>query len=98
MAADSSILIRVELVDARLPDPSLFELTVPAATTVQEALSLAQFTRHDSARDAWPERVGIYGRAVTHDTVLRDGDRIEIYRALIADPKQARRRRAAKQR
>jgi putative ubiquitin-RnfH superfamily antitoxin RatB of RatAB toxin-antitoxin module len=39
-------------------------------------------------------RVGIYGKLKTLDTVLRDGDRVEIYRPLIADPKVTRRRRA----
>ena len=39
-------------------------------------------------------RVGIYGKLKTLETVLRDQDRLEIYRPLIADPKDARRRRA----
>ncbi len=40
--------------------------------------------------------VGIYGKKKTLDTVLRDRDRVEIYRPLVADPKDSRRRRAAK--
>jgi putative ubiquitin-RnfH superfamily antitoxin RatB of RatAB toxin-antitoxin module len=40
--------------------------------------------------------VGIFGKKKDPETVLRDGDRIEIYRALVADPKDSRRRRAAK--
>jgi putative ubiquitin-RnfH superfamily antitoxin RatB of RatAB toxin-antitoxin module len=40
--------------------------------------------------------VGIYGKKKTLDTVLRERDRIEIYRPLVADPKDSRRRRAAK--
>lgn len=43
-------------------------------------------------------RVGIWGRPVRPDTPLRDLDRVEIYRSLIADPKEVRRRRAAKNR
>jgi len=39
--------------------------------------------------------VGIYGKKKTRDTVLREHDRIELYRSLIADPKEARRRRAS---
>ena len=38
-------------------------------------------------------RVGIFGRVMEADTVLRDGDRVEIYRPLEADPKEARRAR-----
>jgi len=40
--------------------------------------------------------VGIYGKKKTLDTALRERDRIEIYRALVADPKDSRRKRAAK--
>ncbi len=40
-------------------------------------------------------RVGVFGKVATMTTVLTDGDRIEIYRPLIADPKEVRRKRAA---
>jgi putative ubiquitin-RnfH superfamily antitoxin RatB of RatAB toxin-antitoxin module len=43
-------------------------------------------------------KVGIFGRVVSPDAVVAHGDRIEIYRALAADPKEARRRRAARRR
>jgi len=42
------------------------------------------------------ERVGVWGRPVSPQTLLRDHDRVEIYRPLLADPKQVRRERAAK--
>lgn len=42
------------------------------------------------------DRTGVWGRAVSLDTRLRDRDRVEIYRPLIADPKEIRRKRAAK--
>lgn len=51
---------------------------------------LEQCTEIDLARN----RVGIFGRLVSLSTILRDGDRIEIYRPLKIDPKDARRRRA----
>ena len=41
-------------------------------------------------------KVGIFGKVVSPDTPVADGDRIELYRPLAADPKEARRRRAAK--
>lgn len=41
-----------------------------------------------------PARIGIFAQRVTLDTPLRDGDRVEIYRPLKVDPKEARRRRA----
>lgn len=43
-----------------------------------------------------PAAVGVFSRKVTMDHVLRQGDRVEIYRALIADPKEMRKQRAAR--
>jgi hypothetical protein len=43
-------------------------------------------------------RIGIFGRVVGADARVADGDRVEIYRPLAADPKEARRRRAARRR
>jgi len=51
---------------------------------------LQAFPEIDLARN----RVGVYARLVTLDTPLRDGDRVEIYRPLRVDPKEARRMRA----
>ena len=44
------------------------------------------------------EAIGVFGRRVSESTLLRDGDRVELYRPLRVDPKQARRRRAESQR
>jgi putative ubiquitin-RnfH superfamily antitoxin RatB of RatAB toxin-antitoxin module len=41
-------------------------------------------------------KIGIYGKLVDPGAALRDGDRVEIYRPLLLDPKEARRRRAAR--
>jgi hypothetical protein len=69
-------------------------LRLPAGATVGEAIRrsglLARFPEIDLGRD----RVGIYSRWVGLDTVLREGDRVEVYRPLAADPKEVRRRRA----
>ncbi|WP_426114749.1 RnfH family protein [Massilia sp. PWRC2] len=45
--------------------------------------------------DATVHQVGIFGKKKSLDTVLRDGDRVELYRPLLADPKESRRRRAS---
>ena len=59
----------------------------------------------DALHQAWPQlpqinagdySYGIYGRLVTPTTLLRDGDRIELLRSLVADPMDQRRRRAAR--
>ena len=70
------------------------ELEVGARTTVRQAIKrsgiLSRFPEIELAHG----RVGIFGRPVRLDALLNDGDRVEIYRALIADPKEARRGRA----
>jgi Uncharacterized protein conserved in bacteria len=60
------------------------------ASAVRASGILQQFPEIDLTRN----KVGIFGRVVAHDHVLRDRDRIEIYRLLIADPKEVRRQRA----
>ncbi len=78
-----------------LPDVSfLIQLDVDAGTTMAEAIAasgvLARFPEIDLARN----KLGVFGKLKPADTVLRDGDRIEIYRPLQADPMESRRRRA----
>lgn len=74
----------------------LRDVSVPPGATVQAAIV------QSGILDAMPEidlstcRVGIYAKLKTLETVLREGDRIEIYRPLLADPKESRRRRADK--
>lgn len=85
---------RVEVCYA-LPDVSfLVKLDVDAGTTIAEAIAvsgvLTQFPEIDLARN----KLGLFGKLKPTDTVLRDGDRIEIYRPLQADPMESRRRRA----
>ena len=48
-----------------------------------------------AAFDPAQHQVGIFGKKKTPDSVLRDGDRVELYRPLLADPKESRRRRAS---
>jgi putative ubiquitin-RnfH superfamily antitoxin RatB of RatAB toxin-antitoxin module len=69
-------------------------LRLPAGATVGDAIaaSRARAARPDIELD--PHRIGIFARRATLDTRLRDGDRVEIYRPLKVDPKEARRRRA----
>lgn len=69
---------------------------MPAGATVQQAILHSELLRECTAIDLTVCRVGIYGKLKTLDTMLRDHDRIEIYRPLIADPKDSRRRRVIK--
>ncbi len=82
-----------------LPDRQLvLPVRVAAGTRVVDAIRqsgiLAQFPQIDLSR----AKLGIYGRRVPGDHVVSAGDRIEIYRALVADPKTARRQRAGQAR
>ena len=78
-----------------LPDVSfLVQLDVDAGTTIAQAIAasgvLARFPEIDLARN----QLGLFGKLKPAGTILRDGDRIEIYRPLQADPMESRRRRA----
>ena len=67
----------------------------PNATARQAALAAPVLADFPEAAPATAP-LGIFGKAVKDEHILRDGDRVEIYRPLQADPKEARRRRAAK--
>jgi putative ubiquitin-RnfH superfamily antitoxin RatB of RatAB toxin-antitoxin module len=68
-------------------------LTLPVGATLANAVARSGLLdRHGI--DPGATRVGIHGRLARDDTVLADGDRVEIYRPLVADPKEARRLRA----
>src|SRR6185436_19191973 len=89
----ATALIHVQVIYA-LPDRYwLAELDLAEGSRVAEALSAARPQLPDVSID--PDRLAIFSRPVTLDGILRDGDRLEILRPLIADPKQARRDRAA---
>ena len=86
----------VEVAYALTDKQSLVCLEVKEGTTVKEAIEasgvLDTYDQIDLARD----KVGIFSKFATLDTVLREKDRVEIYRPLIADPKKVRKERAAR--
>lgn len=86
--------LRIEVVYASPERQWQGELKLAVGTTLRQAVQAAVGASliPDEAID--PARLGIFGRRVSADTVLTDGDRIEIYRPLTLDPKEARRRRA----
>ena len=75
----------------------LRDLTVLAGTVLQNAVEQSGILRDFPEIDLTVNRVGIFGKLKPLDANLREHDRIEIYRPLIADPKEARRRRVAKE-
>ena len=86
--------MRIEIVDARALAFESWQVTVPIGATVAQALSAAGFTPEALAVRGI-DGLALHGVRSRPETVLRDGDRIELLRPLVADPKDARRRRAA---
>lgn len=92
--ADAASL-RVEVVYARPERQELIRLTLPAGATLQQALELSGLLPKHPEIDLATGKFGVYSKLAKLDTVLRDRDRVEIYRPLIADPKEVRKQRAA---
>jgi putative ubiquitin-RnfH superfamily antitoxin RatB of RatAB toxin-antitoxin module len=86
--------IEVELVRALPEQAQSLRLRLPEGSTVAQALARARELGFAPANAATADALAIYGRAAGLATVLRAGDRIEILRPLLADPKQRRRERA----
>ena len=87
--------IRVEVVYPLPEKQEIFPAVVPVGATVQMAIEasgiLAKYPEIDLAKN----KLGIYAKLVKAEAVLRDRDRVEIYRPLVADPKLVRKQRAA---
>jgi putative ubiquitin-RnfH superfamily antitoxin RatB of RatAB toxin-antitoxin module len=87
--------VQVEIVCA-LPERTLsLEVGLPAGATVAGALDYAARQPAFAGIELDAATVGIFGRIVVREQLLKSGDRLEIYRPLAADPKAARRKRVA---
>jgi putative ubiquitin-RnfH superfamily antitoxin RatB of RatAB toxin-antitoxin module len=89
---------RVEVAYATPARQEIIEVSVRPGTTVEQVIRasgmLARFPEIELAR----QRVGIFGVIASLQDAVHDGDRVEIYRPLVADPKEARRVRAVRSR
>jgi len=65
------------------------------ARTVRDAVMASGILDAYPEIQAWEDKVGIFGEQVSPDTIIKNGDRIEIYRSLIHDPKESRLQRVA---
>lgn len=88
--------MKIEIAYALYSEQYLDVEDVVEHTTVLQALNQSKMLQRFPDLDI--EKVGIFGKVVKHDQRLREGDRIEIYRPLKADPKDRRRERVAKER
>ncbi len=88
--------IRVEVVYALHDEQALIALEMEEGASVREAIERSGILQRFPGIELARGRVGIFGRQVEFDALLHDGDRVEIYRPLVADPKEIRRARAAR--
>ena len=86
--------IAVEVAYALPQKHYLQRVTLDEGSTVEQAIQASGLLTLRDDIDLTKNKVGIYSRPVKLDDVVRDGDRVEIYRPLIADPKELRRQRA----
>jgi putative ubiquitin-RnfH superfamily antitoxin RatB of RatAB toxin-antitoxin module len=88
-------MFAVEVAYARPEKQLILTLKVAPGTTTEQAIVASGIMQKFPEIDLTINKVGIFGKMVKPDTELREKDRVEIYRPLIADPKEVRRQRAA---
>lgn len=94
-AVESPDLLHIEVVYALPERQEVVSLRLPPGSTARQAVAASGLlTRHPQI-DLARNKLGIYAKLITPETPLRDRDRVEIYRPLLADPKEVRRQRAA---
>ncbi len=88
-------MIAIEVVYPLPHEQILFQLEVEAGLTIREGIEASGVLERYPELDIDTMKVGLFGKLAPMKTVLRAKDRIEIYRPLIADPKEVRKQRAA---
>lgn len=87
--------IEIEVAYALPGTQAVIAMRVDPGTPVSEAIAQSGMLKQFPEIDLKTNKVGIFGKLTRLDAELQPGDRVEIYRALIADPKEARRSKAA---
>lgn len=95
MDANHQTEIVVEVAYALPHEQVIMPVKVSKGITVEQAIKASGILAKFSDIDLVVNKVGIFGKLTKLDTPLRDMDRVEIYRALIADPKEVRKQRVA---
>ena len=93
---DDCGLIAVEVAYAKPDEQVVIQLNVPLGTTLQQAVVLSGMLGHFPEIADSELKVGIFGVSCKPEQIVKQGDRVEIYRPLCRDPKEARRQRALK--
>ncbi len=87
--------IHVEVAYARADEQLILALDVEPGTTLKQAVERSGMLERFPEIDLAKSKLGIFGKLGKADAELKAGDRVEIYRPLIADPKEVRKKRAA---
>jgi putative ubiquitin-RnfH superfamily antitoxin RatB of RatAB toxin-antitoxin module len=88
--------LQIYVIYATPQDEFIHPMRLAPGTTIGQAIEASGVLGQFPEINLVTQPVGIYGKKKTLDTVLRERDRVEIYRPLLADPKDSRRKRAAK--
>ena len=88
-------VIAVEVIYALPQKQEICSLKMAEGSTVREAIELSGVLEKYPEIDLGKNKLGIFAKLVKPDAVVRHRDRVEIYRPLIADPKEVRKQRAA---
>lgn len=95
MSTERANLIEVEVAYARPAEQKIIPVKIAAGATVEQAIAQSSVLQQFPEIDLRLNKVGVFGKLCKLTAVLRAGDRVEIYRALLADPKEVRKQRAA---
>ena len=95
MTGQPSAMIRVEVAYAQPDQQLVLTVEAPEGATLEQVLLLSRLPERFPDIDLKTAKVGIFGKLSKLSATVRAGDRVEIYRPLIADPKAVRKQRAA---
>ncbi len=87
--------MNIEVAYALENKQTVLSLEVDEGTTLKQAIEISGILDQYPNIDLTKDKTGIFAKLAKLDTILREKDRVEIYRPLIADPKQIRKQRAA---
>ncbi len=90
-------MVAVEIAYATSTQQVIIPLAVSATCTVADAIAQSGILQQFPEIDLAVNKVGIFSKMTALDTIVKEGDRVEIYRPLLMDPKLARKLRAQKQ-
>lgn len=87
--------LHVEVIYALPQKQQIIPVSLAAGATVRQAIEASGILQKHPEIDLTKNKIGVFAKLAKLETVLRDRDRVEIYRPLLADPKEVRKQRAA---